>query len=65
MGPQNRVVVERFLYLCPLLGLSICTKDAEKNLKLKKKLSTAWLWYLFTPWDENVVTIKDYCNHRS
>ena len=37
MGPQNRVVVERFLYLCPLLGLSICTKDAEKNLKLKKK----------------------------
>ena len=38
MGPQNRVVVERFLYLCPLLGLSICTKDAEKNLKLKKKI---------------------------
>ena len=38
MRPQNRVVVEHFLYLCPLLGLSICTKDAEKNLKLKKKI---------------------------
>ena len=37
MRPQNRVVVEHFLYLCPLLGLSICTKYAEKNLKLKKK----------------------------
>ena len=36
MGPQNRVVVEHFLYLFPLLGLSICTKYAEKNLKLKK-----------------------------
>ena len=38
MRPQNRVVVEHFLYLCPLLGLSICTKYAEKNLKLKKKI---------------------------
>ena len=38
MRPQNRVVVEHFLYLCPLLGLSICTKYAEKNRKLKKKI---------------------------
>ena len=57
MRPQNRVVVEYFLYLCPLLELSICTKYAEKNLKLKKKLSTSWLWYLFTPWDENIFVL--------
>ena len=57
MRPQNRVVVEHFLYLCPLLELSICTKYAEKNLKLKKKLSTSWLWYLFTPWDENIFVL--------
>ena len=24
------------IYSCPLLGLSMCTKYAEKNLKLKK-----------------------------
>ena len=31
MRPQNRRVVERFSYSCPLLGLSMCTK----YLKLK------------------------------
>ena len=31
------------IYSCPLLGLSMCTRYAKKNLKLKN-LSTAWLW---------------------
>ena len=32
MRPQNRVVVRAFVTdSCPLLGPSMCTKNAEKN----------------------------------
>ena len=66
MRPQNRVVVEHFLYLCPLLELSICTKYAEKNLKLKKKIVyIVALVFIYSMGRKHFCPLKDYCNHRS
>ena len=54
------------IYSCPLLGLSICTKYAEKNLKLKKFVYGVALVLIYSV-DENifVTSIKDHCKRHS
>ena len=57
MRPQNRVI-ERLLYLCPLLGLFMCTKYAEKNLKLKKFVYSVAMVFMYS------VRRKHFCYYN-